>query len=189
MHPRPTNSRPAIALGASLLIVAALSACAGLPGSGKSANAKLLATGAAQPNPSTPVGGDLRFSQTSDGVRVTGTVVGLKPNAPHAFHVHEKGDCSASNGSSAGGHFNPTNQPHGAFNGKEHHVGDMPSLKADAKGVAEVDFVSREFVLDGPNSIIGRSVIVHENPDDVNSQPAGNAGARLACGVIKGNTP
>ena len=167
-----------------LLAAAALSACAGFPGMGKSADAPLRATGVAQPNPAQPVAGKLSFAQTTEGVRVKGRVTGLKPNSPHAFHVHEKGDCSAPDAASAGGHFNPTGQPHGAFNAPQHHMGDMPSLNADASGTAQIDFVSREFVLEGPNTIVGKAVIVHRDPDDVNSQPAGNAGPRLACGVI-----
>ena len=118
---------------------------------------------------------------------MNGTVTGLKPNAPHGFHVHEKGDCSTPDFSSAGGHFNPTNQPHGAHGSGLHHLGDMPQLMADASGTAKVSFNSQTLKLRGVNSIIGKSVIVHRDPDDVNHQPVGNAGPRLACGVIMQN--
>ena len=116
---------------------------------------------------------------------MTGSVTGLAPNARHAFHVHEKGDCSSPDFNSAGGHFNPTSQPHGAHGGGKHHVGDMPELMTDANGTANISFNSSSLKLRGPNSIIGKAVIVHAAPDDVNAQPSGNAGARLVCGVIK----
>lgn len=150
------------------------------------ASARLTAaTGVPQPNPQSPVQGSLEFSQVRGVVSVSGTITGLKPNAPHAFHVHEKGDCSAPDFSSAGSHFNPTGQPHGAHGSAHHHLGDMPVLMADASGTARVSFNSESLALTGPNTIIGKAVIVHRDPDDVNAQPVGNAGPRLACGVIK----
>jgi Cu-Zn family superoxide dismutase len=142
------------------------------------------AGGTPQPNPQSPVQGMLEFSELRGIVSVNGTVTGLKPNAAHAFHVHEKGDCSAPDFSSAGGHFNPTTQPHGAHGSSAHHLGDMPQLMADAHGTARVSFNSQSLRLRGPHSIIGKAVIVHRDPDDVNHQPVGNAGPRLACGVI-----
>ena len=143
------------------------------------------AGGTPQPNPQSPVQGTVKFSQVRDTVSVSGSVTGLAPNARHAFHVHEKGDCSSPDFNSAGGHFNPTNQPHGAHNSGKHHVGDMPELTTDASGTANISFNSSSLKLRGPNSIIGKAVIVHAAPDDVNAQPSGNAGARLVCGVIK----
>ena len=143
--------------------------------------------GVAQPNPQSPVQGSVSFSQVRDTVSVSGTVTGLKPNARHAFHVHEKGDCSSPDFNSAGGHFNPTGQPHGAHGVGQHHLGDMPELMSDASGTARVAFNSASLKLRGPNSIVGKAVIVHVSPDDVNAQPTGNAGARLACGVIAQN--
>ncbi|MDO5624786.1 MAG: superoxide dismutase family protein, partial [Pseudomonadota bacterium] len=100
------------------------------------------------------------------------------------FHVHEKGDCSSPDFNSAGGHFNPTGQPHGAHGAGQHHLGDMPELMADANGNATIAFNSQSLKLRGPHSIIGKAVIVHAAPDDVTAQPTGNAGARLVCGVI-----
>ena len=173
-----------VSAGLCLAAGLALTACSALPGAGPAASVQLRATGVAQPNPAQPTAGSLHFSKVSDGVRVRGSISGLRPNAPHAFHVHEKGDCSAADASSAGGHYNPTGMPHGAFNAAQHHVGDMPALSADGSGTAKVDFVSREFVLEGPDTIVGKAVIVHANPDDYASQPSGNAGARIACGVI-----
>ena len=150
-----------------------------------SARLSTSAGGAALPNPQSPTQGTVKFSQVRDVVSVSGSVTGLAPNARHAFHVHEKGDCSSPDFNSAGGHFNPTGQPHGAHNSGKHHVGDMPELMTDANGTANIRFNSSSLKLRGPNSIIGKAVIVHAAPDDVNAQPSGNAGARLVCGVIK----
>jgi Cu-Zn family superoxide dismutase len=128
--------------------------------------------------------GEVTFEQIGSKVRVTAQVINLKPNGEHGFHIHDAGDCSSGDGMSAKGHFNPFGKPHGA--GGERHAGDLPNLKADAKGraklVAEVDVIT---VTPGPASIVGRGVIIHADPDDYKTQPTGNAGARLACGVIK----
>lgn len=127
------------------------------------------------------------FPLAEGGVRVQGRVEGLAPNSEHGFHIHEKGDCSSGDGLSAGGHFNPAQQAHGKFNdSKAHHAGDLPSLDADPQGVATIDFVSKELTLDrGSNGILGRGLIVHNDPDDYTTQPTGNSGARLACAVIE----
>ncbi len=179
----PRLSALALSAGAALL----LSACA-VPHTGSTPQAtamtQLRATSIDQPLAAKPVAGTLRFAQTGGTVTVTGEVSNLKPNALHGFHVHERGDCSAPDASSAGSHYNPTGTPHGAHGVGAHHVGDMPQLKADATGVAKVQFTSQSLTLDGPHSIVGKSVIVHRDPDDVNAQPVGNAGPRLACGVI-----
>ncbi len=101
--------------------------------------------------------------------------------------MHEKGDCSAVDASSAGGHFNPAAQPHGRAGGGAHHAGDMDNLQANAEGVVHVDVRLRGVTLGGgaANDIAGRALVVHANADDYHSQPAGNAGARVACGVIR----
>ena len=180
--------------GLSLIAGAAtLAACASKPAGDGGSNPRTVASvqlssasgGEPQPNPQSPVQGTLNFSEVRGIVSVNGTITGLKPNAPHAFHVHEKGDCSKPDFTSAGSHYNPTNQPHGAWDGAKHHVGDMPQLMADASGTAQVSFNSESLKLRGPDSIIGKAVIVHRDRDDVNAQPVGNAGPRLACGVIK----
>lgn len=134
------------------------------------------------------VTGTLQFFPLAEGgVRVQGRVEGLAPNSEHGFHIHEKGDCSSGDGLSAGGHFNPAQQAHGKFgDSKAHHLGDLPSLDADTQGVAIIDFVSKNLTLDrGNNGILGRSLIVHNDPDDYTTQPTGNSGARLACAVIE----
>jgi superoxide dismutase, Cu-Zn family len=133
------------------------------------------------------VSGSLQFLQHGDLVRVTGQLSGLSPNTEHGFHIHDKGDCSSGDGMSAAGHFNPERKPHGAHGQGEHHAGDIPSLKADAYGVAKVNFESSTISLrdDKSTNIIGHGVIVHKDADDYTTQPTGNSGARLACGVIK----
>lgn len=132
--------------------------------------------------------GRLSLMPMGDGVHVTGEIGGLKPNGTHAFHIHEKGDCSAADASSAGGHFNPTNQPHGRITDPQHHAGDNDNLVADAEGVAKVDAYFSGVTLGGggPTDVVGKAIVVHAQPDDYASQPAGNAGARIACGVIRG---
>ena len=129
--------------------------------------------------------GTVSFSQKGDAVMVTVDISGLKPNGEHGFHVHEKGDCSAADAMSAGGHFNPLHAKHGAATG-EHHAGDIPNLKADATGRARGSFeIAGLSVGGGAADVIGRSVVIHRDADDYKSQPAGNSGPRIACGVIR----
>lgn len=129
--------------------------------------------------------GTVTFIQKGDKVTVVAKVSGLSPGA-HGFHVHEKGDCSSADGMSAGGHFNPTGKPHGDPNAPDHHAGDMPMLVADASGNASLTAdLSPMTVGGGTTDIIGKAVIVHNDPDDYKTQPTGNSGARVACGVIK----
>ena len=155
-----------------------VAACATTP-SGPSASAQLMAT------TGNAVTGQVQFTQTGDKVRVTGEVRGLKPHAEHGFHVHEKGDCSSGDGTSAGGHFNPGGQAHGAHDQREHHAGDLPSLKADATGTARFSFESATLSIgSGKADVLGRGLIVHRDPDDFKTQPTGNSGPRMACGVI-----
>jgi superoxide dismutase, Cu-Zn family len=109
---------------------------------------------------------------------------GLAPG-DHGFHVHEKGDCSAPDASSAGGHFNPASVEHGAPEATPHHAGDFGNLTADASGNVDKSMTVDFLMLGGPNSAIGKAFIIHEKPDDMKTQPTGNAGARVACGVIE----
>ncbi|MDQ7039468.1 MAG: superoxide dismutase family protein [Rhodothermus sp.] len=129
------------------------------------------------------VTGVVHFTQTAEGIQIEATVSGLTPGL-HGFHIHEWGDCSAPDATSAGGHFNPTNQPHGAPDSATRHVGDLGNLEADEDGMARYSRVDTVVALSGPRSIIGRAVVVHAAEDDLTSQPTGNAGGRLACGVI-----
>jgi len=144
------------------------------------------ATADLEPTKGSSVKGTVSFVQTADRVRVSGAVSGLQPDSQVGFHIHEAGDCSSGDGMSAKGHFNPQGKPHGDPASRERHAGDLPMLRADANGnaslSAEVDLIS---VGPGPNSIVGRGLIVHVQPDDFKTQPTGNAGARSACGVIR----
>ncbi len=169
-----------IQTSAVLAAALALAACASIP-SGPKASAELMSKS------NSKVTGSVQFVQMMKGVQVSGTVSGLKPNQEHGFHVHEKGDCSSADGLSTGGHFNPDAKKHGNHDhSAEHHAGDMPNLKADANGVANFKVVLNGLTVDsGANGVKGRAVIVHANPDDYTSQPVGNAGGRLACGVIQ----
>jgi Cu-Zn family superoxide dismutase len=159
----------------SLLVASALAAgCAAMGGTSGPKAAATLA-----PTKGSSAGGTVSFEQRGSKVLVSGTVSGLKPNAEHGFHVHEKGDCSSGDGMSAGGHFNPAGIGHG------HHAGDMPNVRADAYGTATFSFETAGITIGaGATDIVGRGLIVHRDPDDYKSQPAGNAGPRLACAVI-----
>ncbi len=127
--------------------------------------------------------GIVHFTQTSEGIQVTAEVHGLAPGV-HGFHIHEWGDCSAPDATSAGGHFNPTQQPHGSPDSPQRHVGDLGNLEVGADSTARYSRLDTLLAFTGPRSIIGRAVVVHASADDLTSQPAGNAGGRLACGVI-----
>jgi Cu-Zn family superoxide dismutase len=132
------------------------------------------------------VSGRLLIDAIDGGVRIHGELGGLGRNGVHAIHVHERGDCSAADASTAGAHFNPDGVAHGRAGTPPHHLGDMDNLHANAQGVAKVDLHLHGVTLGSgaANDILGRAIIVHANPDDYTSQPTGNAGARVACGVI-----
>jgi superoxide dismutase, Cu-Zn family len=129
------------------------------------------------------VTGTVTFTKTGDSVEIIADVSGLTPGK-HGFHIHEFGDCSAADATSAGGHFNPTHKAHGGPDATEHHMGDLGNLEADSSGKAHLTWKDKDMTMSGPNSIVGHAVIVHTNADDLKSQPVGNAGGRLACGVI-----
>jgi len=145
------------------------------------------ATAEIKPTQGNEVKGNVTFKVVDGVLRVSGQLSGLKPNTEHGFHIHEKGDCSAPDGSSAGGHFNPGQSQHGNVSADPHHGGDMPNIKSDAQGNATVDGPVSSNVNIGKGDdfdISGHAVIVHADPDDYKTQPTGNAGGRLACGVI-----
>ena len=133
------------------------------------------------------VTGEIAFYPVDGGVRAEGYVKGLPPNTTHGFHIHEHGDCSAPDGSSAGDHYNPTQHQHGAP-GPNSHVGDMGNITSDAEGHATVSAFIAEGAIGpgtgGHGDIIGHSVIVHAKTDDLTTQPTGASGPRIACGVI-----
>jgi superoxide dismutase, Cu-Zn family len=128
--------------------------------------------------------GKVTFTAVPGGLRVTADISGLAPGM-HGFHVHEKGDCSAPDFTSAGDHFNPTGTKHGAREHQSAHNGDMGNVEADASGNAHVEYVDPKMKLEGESSVIGKAVVVHEKADDLSTQPSGNSGARIACGVIQ----
>lgn len=163
------------ALGTAILTVA----CASMSDAGPKAVATL------EPTRGNVTAGTVNFQQIGTGMQVSGRVTGLKPGQEHGFHIHEKGDCSSGDGMSTGGHFNPTGKPHGPQHA-DHHAGDLPSLKADAAGVASFSFRVEGLVIgSGVTDIVGRGLIVHADPDDFKTQPTGNSGARIACAVIR----
>lgn len=145
--------------------------------------APLKAVAVVYPAKDKTVRGTVTFTQTEKGVKVVARLEGLTPGK-HGFHVHEFGDCTAPDYMSAGGHFNPTHASHGGPKDEHRHSGDLGNVVADEKGVAVMEWLDPVMQMTGPNSIIGRSVIVHTNEDDLKSQPTGNAGGREGCGVI-----
>jgi len=130
------------------------------------------------------VSGTITFTQNKKGVRVVADLQGLS-KGKHGFHIHEFGDCSSPDGMSAGGHYNPEGKSHGAPMDMSRHMGDMGNIEADESGKAHLEYTDAMIKLNGPNSIVGKSVIVHKGADDLKSQPVGNAGPRVACGVIE----
>lgn len=151
----------------------------------KSEPGKVVATAMLSPASGSEVRGMVTFIRVNEGVRVVARVSGLTPGK-HGFHIHEKGDCSAPDASSAGGHFNPTAHPHGGPSGDQRHVGDFGNLEADSSGRAAYSRVFPNLAFEGDASVIGRAVIVHAKADDLKTQPTGDAGGRVACGVIEG---
>jgi Cu-Zn family superoxide dismutase len=171
------TTRPAVAAGVAL-VAAIATGCAAVPPSPDYVVASL------QPTRGNTAAGTVWFSQDGSAVRARGRVTGLAPNQEHGFHVHERGDCSSDDATSAGGHLNPDGKRHGPPSG-EHHAGDLPSLKADGNGVAIVQVrISGTLLGAGAADIAGKAIVVHAAPDDYTTQPAGNSGARIACGVI-----
>jgi len=166
------------------VVVAALmlGACASTP------DEPLRATAQLKPTKGNKAFGEATFEQVGDKVHLLVNVRGLKPGQEHGFHIHEVGDCSSGDGMSTKGHFNPHGMAH-AHPGSG-HAGDLPSLKGSvgkgsAAGHGKLDvMVEGITVAPGPDSIVGRGLIIHADPDDYKTQPTGNAGARIACGVI-----
>jgi Cu-Zn family superoxide dismutase len=135
------------------------------------------------PRSGSAVSGSANFLEVAGGLKISAQVSGLTPGA-HGFHIHESGDCSAADAMSAKGHFNPDAKAHGDPGRPEHHAGDMPNLLANAQGEATYSFELMGATLSDLTDILGRNVVVHADPDDYKSQPAGNSDKRVACGVI-----
>ena len=146
------------------------------------------ATATLHPASGSKVEGRATFVKTDSGMHVTVHVTGLAPGT-HGFHIHEFGDCSAPDATSAGGHFNPGGDPHAGPKDAQHHAGDMGNIEANADGVADLDYNDPRLAFEGSSSVLGRAVIVHEKADDLKTQPTGNAGGRQACGVIGVSKP
>jgi len=168
------ETRSVFVVAASTVVL--LSACASTP-RGPSAKAELVARSGST------VSGTVRFREVDGNLLVEAKVAGLTPGE-HGFHVHEVGDCSAPDASSAKGHFNPGATTHGFYGNGEHHAGDLPNLLADARGEALYSAEVTGLDMSGESGVSGRSVVIHADPDDYRSQPAGNSGNRIACGVI-----
>jgi Cu-Zn family superoxide dismutase len=172
------ESPMSIRTAAALTLAALAAGCASTMTAEPGARAMLAPTAGNQAN------GTVTFVARGDKLRVSAKVAGLTPG-PHGFHIHEKGDCSAPDATSAGGHFNPAGKAHGDPATANHHGGDMPMLTADAAGNATLEAtIDTVTIGSGDGDIVGRAVVIHKDPDDFKTQPTGNSGARVACGVI-----
>ena len=144
---------------------------------------------AMEPKSDSNVKGQVSFSQEGDEVKMLAVLTGLTPGE-HAIHLHEKADCSAADGTSTGGHWNPTSQPHGKWGASEgYHKGDIGNFTADSEGNATVEFSTDQWCIgcgDDTKNIVGKAVIVHQGVDDFVTQPTGDAGGRVSCtGIIQ----
>lgn len=169
-----------------LSIVVLAAACTSGPPTSTDASASAAPSVVAvlQPTRGNSAAGTVWLTQAGSEVLLRGRITGLVPGQEHGFHVHEKGDCSSGDGMSAGGHLNPTAKPHGPQQAA-HHAGDLPALKADGAGTATVRMKVEGSVLgSGAGDLAGKALVVHASPDDYATQPTGNSGARIACGVV-----
>ncbi|MCA9581667.1 MAG: superoxide dismutase family protein [Myxococcales bacterium] len=151
-------------------------------------NSQGIASAAMEPTRGNSAKGTVVFTKTDEGVRVVARLGGLEPRSAHGFHVHEKGDCSAPDATSAGGHYNPNDHDHALPTQKERHMGDMGNLMANGEGIVAFEHTFENLSLEGEHSIINRAVIVHEKRDK-GTEPTGDAGSRIACGVIQSGEP
>ena len=142
-----------------------------------------------EPKSDSNVKGEVIFTEDDGEVDMVAVLSGLS-EGEHAIHIHQTADCTAADGSSAGWHWNPTNEPHGKWGASEgYHKGDIGNFNADAEGNAKVEFSTDEWCIgcdDENKNILGKGVIVHQGVDDYTSQPSGDAGARVSCaGIIE----
>jgi len=183
---KPEEIAAAQAGGSAATAAAAPAAAA--PTAAVPAGAPASAQAALQPAKDTPgFSGRVIFYQAGSQVRVVADVTGVSPPGNHGFHVHENGKCERDPGkdfASAGGHFNPAGTPHACPDAASHHAGDLGNIVINADGTGHVDVTTSALSLSGASSVVGRAVILHAAPDDCTTQPTGNAGGRLACGVI-----
>jgi superoxide dismutase, Cu-Zn family len=169
--------------------VAAEPAPAAAPAAPAPAPEPLTATATLKPAAGGSTAGSITFSEEGDLVTVTAFLTGVAAGT-HGFHVHETGDCGDAEFKNAGGHFNPTGAPHGAPTDAAHHAGDLGNIEIAADGTGSLQ-ISTALLTVGPgaNSAVGRAVILHEKADDLKTQPTGDAGGRIACGVVTGAAP
>ncbi len=153
---------------------------------GSTTNPSTMASVQLVPTQGNTASGSLTLTTSDSAVQLSGTLSGLAPNGEFGFHIHEKGDCSAPDASGAGEHFNPASSQHGNPAGDPHHAGDMYNATSDAEGNARIEGKVAGVTLGSgqPTDILGRAVVLHEKADDYSTQPSGNSGARIACGVI-----
>ena len=150
------------------------------PGAGQSADVTLQSQ-------DPKMSGTVHFTSEAAGVHVVADVKGVKPGQ-HGFHLHEKGDCSTHDYKSAGGHFNPDNSAHACDPTNPRHAGDFGNITVGADGTGHLDVTTTALSFDGATSVVGKAVILHAGQDDCKTQPTGNSGDRLACGVVSGST-
>lgn len=178
-----TSSNKLIAIGLSAIM---LPACALYKGGTIYEDPSAMAV--LSPTQGSSVHGAVTFVRTNGVALVNVNMTGFKPNSTHGLHIHESGDCTARDGSSAGGHFNPTSSGHGGPDGSPRHSGDLGNVIADSKGEIYSSFKTGDVAFGtGQDSIIGRGLVVHADQDDLKSQPAGNSGTPVACGLITRN--
>ena len=179
MKPASTTVVATFVLGLGAMAVAQSSS----PAAPAAARKVTKAVAVLKPTQGSSVEGTVWLTGGPGGVAVKASLKGLAAGN-HGFHVHEFGDCTAPDGASAGGHFNPKASPHGAPTDAARHAGDLGNIQAASDGTATLEWTDPAMKLDGPDGVIGQAVIVHANPDDMKTQPTGNAGGRVACGVI-----
>lgn len=169
---------------APMAFVLSLAACAtGSPSATTQPPPAAQAVATLSPAPGGSLRGLVTFTDRAGHVEVHVVATGLPPGSAHGLHVHETGNCASADFGSAGGHFNPDHLHHGPQGG-EHHAGDLPMVSADAQGRVDARFAIEGAALSGSRGFVGHSVIVHEGADDYTTQPTGNSGGRIACGVI-----
>lgn len=174
--------------GIIILLLGILGSCQVEPAAEAEEEKKLLpeieqAICVLHPTENNSASGTVTFTKTDSGMHVSAEMTGLS-EGKHGFHIHQYGNCSALDGGSAGGHFNPYDKPHGGPGDAERHVGDLGNISASEDGTATLELIDTLLTFHGESSIIGRGMVVHAAEDDLISQPTGDAGARVACGVI-----
>ena len=181
---RVTAPRPAALVPAALALAAA--SCGGMHGSTQTPGGQgpKVAHAVIEGRSGSHASGNASFISTNDGVRITVHITGASPGM-HAVHLHDKGDCSAPDATSAGPHFNPTQHTHGSPQADPHHAGDFGNMQVGPDSSGTLELVSRDLTVDpGPKCVVGHSIVVHGGTDDFTSQPAGNSGPRVGCGVV-----